>query len=260
MLGSTSIPPALVMAQVYLCPESPRWYMEKGKYDKAFGSLQRLRNHDIQAARDMYYAHKLLEVEAVQRSGNSKWREFFLVKRNRRAAQSSFFVMFMQQFCGVNVIAYYSTQIFENAGFARTEALLVSLGTGIVNFLFAIPAVYTINTFGRRNLLLTTYPLMAVCLFWAGFSFLIPNHDNSANFVAGSSVPTEQPTIPSRAQLGSVAAAIYTFMAVYSPGSGPVPFTYSAEAFPLHIRDVGMSFTTATTWVSISSPWTMCLH
>lgn len=37
-------------------------------------------------------------------------------------------------------------------------------------------------------------------------------------------------------------------MAVYSPGEGPVPFTYSAEAFPLYIRDIGMSFATATTW------------
>jgi MFS family permease len=102
MLGSTSIPPLIVMAQVYLCPESPRWYMEKGKYDKAFKSLQRLRSHDIQAARDMYYAFKLLEVESSQREGKSLWKEFFLVKRNRRAAQSSFFVMFMQQFCGVS--------------------------------------------------------------------------------------------------------------------------------------------------------------
>jgi hypothetical protein len=103
MLASTSLPPAIVMVQVYLCPESPRWYMEKNKFDKAFHSLQRLRSHDIQAARDMYYAFKLLEVEAAEREGKSLWREFFLVRRNRRAAQSSFFVMFMQQFCGVNV-------------------------------------------------------------------------------------------------------------------------------------------------------------
>lgn len=77
--------------------------MEKGKYDKAFKALLRLRKHDIQAARDMYYAYKLLEIEAEERSGKNLWKEFFFVRRNRRAAQSSFFVMFMQQFCGVNV-------------------------------------------------------------------------------------------------------------------------------------------------------------
>lgn len=35
---------------------------------------------------------------------------------------------------------------------------------------------------------------------------------------------------------------------VYSPGEGPVPFTYSAEAYPLYIRPIGMSLATATTW------------
>ncbi|KAF3010806.1 hypothetical protein E8E13_008347 [Curvularia kusanoi] len=236
MLASTSIPPLIVCLQVYFCPESPRWYMEKGKFDKAFNALCRLRNHKIQATRDMYYAYKLLEVEQAERAGRSLWKEFFTVRRNRRAAQSSFFVMFMQQFCGVNVIAYYSSSIFEQAGFSRSEALLTSMGTGITNFLFAVPAIYTIDTFGRRNLLLTTFPLMGLCLLWCGMSFFLPQE-----VVDGELRPTQ-------ARLGSIAAAIYTFMAVYSPGEGPVPFTYSAEAFPLHLRDIGMSFATATCW------------
>jgi hypothetical protein len=52
----------------------------------------------------MYYAYKLLEIEKAERAGKKIWKEFFVKKRNQRAAQSSFFVMFMQQFCGVNVI------------------------------------------------------------------------------------------------------------------------------------------------------------
>ncbi|KAF5849304.1 hypothetical protein GGP41_006223 [Bipolaris sorokiniana] len=233
MLASTSIPPLIVCVQVYFCPESPRWYMEKGKFDRAFQSLCRLRWNKIQAARDMYYAYKLLEIENAHREGRNPVREFFLVRRNRRAAQSAFFVMFMQQFCGVNVIAYYSTSIFRSAGFSQSEALLTSMGTGITNWLFAIPAIYTIDTFGRRNLLLTTFPLMGICLLWCGLSFYLPNNPDGT---------------PTQGRLASIAAAIYTFMAVYSPGEGPVPFTYSAEAFPLHLRDVGMSFATATCW------------
>lgn len=77
--------------------------MEKGKFDKAFHALCRLRKHKIQAARDMYYAYKLLEIETAEREGRNAFKEFFTVRRNRRAAQSAFFVMFMQQFCGVNV-------------------------------------------------------------------------------------------------------------------------------------------------------------
>lgn len=41
---------------------------------------------------------------------------------------------------------------------------------------------------------------------------------------------------------------MYLFEVFYSPGEGPVPFTYSAEAFPVHVRQVGMSWATATTW------------
>lgn len=148
-----------------------------------------------------------------------------------------------------------------NAGFSRPNALLVSMGTGIVNWLFAIPAfvshsplaicfvlstmlttmprIYTIDTFGRRNLLLVGFPLMAIALFWGGFSFLIDGFDWSSG---------ELPADVSNAQLGSIAAAIFCFMAIYSPSEGPVPFTYSAEAFPLHLRDIGMSFATATCW------------
>ena len=230
MLGSTSIPPLIVMCQVYFCPESPRWYMEKGRYDKAWKSFIRLRTSHLQAARDFYYAYCLLKIEAEQKQNRGNvLREMFLVKRNRRAAQSAFFVMFMQQFCGVNVIAYYSSAIFVESGFTRKNALLVSLGTGIINWLFAIPAIYTIDTFGRRNLLLTTFPLMSICLFFTGFSFWIPDDISVA-------------------RLACVALGIYLFMVVYSPGEGPVPFTYSAEAFPLYIRDTGMGFATATTW------------
>jgi hypothetical protein len=100
--------------------------------------------------------------------------------------------------------------MFRDAGLSIRIALIVSLGCGITNWIFALPAVYTIDTFGRRNLLLTTFPLMSLFLLFTGFSFWIPD-DN--------------------ARVGCVATGIYLFMIVYSPGEGPVPFTYSAEAF-----------------------------
>ena len=105
--------------------------------------MLRLRPTPLQAARDMFYTNALLEVEADIQRGRNLFLELFQVPRNRRAAQSACLVMFMQQFCGVNVIAYYSTTIFLNAGFSRTSALLVTMGTGLVNWIFAAPAFYT---------------------------------------------------------------------------------------------------------------------
>ncbi|KAK2748615.1 hypothetical protein FQN55_004168 [Onygenales sp. PD_40] len=136
-------------------------------------------------------------------------------------------------FCGVNVIAYYSSEIFLDAGFSQKASLAASFGFGVINWLFAIPAVYTIDTFGRRNLLLTTFPLMGLFLLFTGFSFWIP---------------TDGSETMRNAHTGCVALGIYLFGIVYSPGEGPVPFTYSAEAYPLYVRAYGMSLATATTW------------
>ena len=130
----------------------------------------------------------------------------------------------------MNVIAYYSSQIFLDGGFSPISALSASFGFGLINWLFAIPAIYTIDTFGRRNLLLTTFPLMSLFLFFTGFSFYIPQDTKKT------------------ARTACIALGIYLFSMVYSPGEGPVPFTYSAEAYPLYVRAYGMSLATATTW------------
>lgn len=76
---------------------------------------------------------------------------------------------------------------------------------------------------------------MCWTLLAAGFCFWIP-HDSSAH-------------------LGLIALFIYLFAAFYSPGEGPVPFTYSAEVFPLSHREVGMSWAVATNnfWASMLS-------
>ncbi|KAI0445585.1 sugar transporter-domain-containing protein [Xylaria telfairii] len=239
MMGSALIPAVIVVALVFFTPESPRWYLTKDRHRDAYKSILQLRYEKVQAARDLFYMDALLQVEkeamVVQQS---KFKEIFTIRRNRNAAIASEIVMYMQQFCGVNAIAYYSTQIFIDSDFSVKAALGASLGFGAVNFLFAIPAFYTIDTFGRRKLLLTTFPLMSLFLFYTGFSFYIPK---------------------GTARVANVALGIYLFGVVYSPGEGPVPFTYSAEAYPLYIRPFGMSLATATTWffnavVSITWP------
>ncbi|KAI9617784.1 hypothetical protein H4Q26_012648 [Puccinia striiformis f. sp. tritici PST-130] len=231
MLGSTVVAPVIVCCMIYYAPESPRWYMSKGRVADAYHAMRKLRFCDLQASRDLFYIAKLLEIENESLQGRNLLTDMWRVPRVRRAAQASGLVMFMQQFCGVNVIAYYSSQVFIEAGFNRKAALLTTMGTGLVNWIFAIPALYTIDTFGRRNLLLTTFPAMAVCLLATGMAFYIPNDG-----------PDDH------RRVGVVAASIYLYMAFYSPGEGPVPFTYSAEAFPLYIRDFGMSYATAVCW------------
>ncbi|KAJ5851619.1 uncharacterized protein N7529_011004 [Penicillium soppii] len=243
-LGSAFIPAVPLLLGIWFCPESPRWLMTKRNHKKAYASLLRLRNSPLQAARDLYRIHAQLEMEKqlISESGFSKsdnmvvrFVELFTVPRLRRAVQASGIVMIAQQMCGINIISFYSSTIFQLAGASNIEALLASFGFGLINFIFAWPAVWTIDTFGRRGLLLFTFPQMCWTLLAAGFCFWIPSSSN--------------------AHIGMIAFFIYLFDAFYSPGEGPVPFTYSAEVFPLSHREVGMAWAVATNnfWASVLS-------
>jgi sugar porter (SP) family MFS transporter len=230
MLGSACIPAIIVLFQIPFVPESPRWLMGKDRHKDSYDSLCQLRLDKIAAARDTFYQYVLLQEEASYQ-GIPTWKrlvEMFTIRRNRNGALGAWIVMFMQQFCGINAIVYYNSTIFIQGGFTEVDALTASWGFGMVNFLFAIPTFYTIDTFGRRNLLLFTFPLMALFLIWTGLGFVAEDG--------------------TKTQTGIVASGVYIFSAIYSAGEGPVPFTYSAEAFPLYIRDIGMGFATATCW------------
>jgi len=152
--------------------------MKKDRYLEAYKSFCRLRNSELQAARDLYYVHCQLAEEMVILKGStyiSRFIELFTIPRVRRATLASFVVMIAQQMCGINIIAFYSSTIFVQAGYSPRQALFASWGFGLVNWIFAFPAVWTIDTFGRRNLLLFTFPNMAWTLLAAGFSFFVPN-------------------------------------------------------------------------------------
>ena len=211
--------------------------MKKNRYASAFKSLRRLRKHEIQAARDLYYIHVLLmEENKIPRGATyfSRAMELFTIPRVRRATVASGVVMLAQQMCGINIIAFYSSTIFEQSGFTSTQAIYASMGFGAVNFVFAFPALFTIDTFGRRSLLLFTFPNMAWSLLLAGLLLLVPGQ---------------------KAQLALVATFVYVFAAFYSPGEGPVPFTYSAEVFPLAQREQGMAWAVSTClfWAAVLS-------
>lgn len=166
--------------------------------------------------------------------------ELFAVPRLRRAMISSALIVIAQQFSGINAMAFYSSTIFSEAGYSPRDCLLASLGFGLTMFIFAIPAVYTMDTFGRRNLLLFTFPNMAWCLLAAGCCFLLP--------------------VGSPARVPLIALFIYLFGAFYGPGMcyllfagvidftdrpgiGPIPSIYFSEAFPLSHRELGAAFT-----------------
>ncbi|KAF4126205.1 Sugar (and other) transporter [Geosmithia morbida] len=241
MLAAPFLPAVPLLILIYFCPESPRWYMKKDRYAEAWKSMNKLRFNEIQVARDIYYISSQLEIEqriVGETHYAQRFAQLFTIPRVRAATLAAFTVMIAQQMCGINIIAFYSTSIFKEAGFDDFKAMIGSLGFGLVNWLFAFPAFWTIDTFGRRSLLLFTFPQMFWTLLAAGLCTLIPS-DEGNNDVRS----------------GLVCLFVFLFGAFYSPGEGPVPFTYSAEVFPLSHREAGMSFAVATClgWAAILS-------
>lgn len=225
------------MMVIYLCPESAAWHVKSGRrYDRAMQSLTRLRNTELQAARELYQSYMQSTASTWEKSTYFKsLAELFSIPRIRRATIAAYTVMLAQQLCGINIISFYSSTIFADANFSIFGALLASVAFGFVNFVGAFPAIWTMDSLGRRSLLLVTLPFMAVTMFAAGLSFSIPA-DNPAHF-------------------GLLASMIYLFCAEYSPGMGPVPAAYAAEVFPLSHREIGMSSAVAVTniWAAVLS-------
>ncbi|KAF3052998.1 hypothetical protein E8E11_010375 [Didymella keratinophila] len=227
-LGSAFIPSFILGVGIFFCPESPRWLMKHGKMAKGFRSMDKLRAHKIIAARDYYYSN-IIYAEELRVAGDSTYfsrlRDCFTVPRIRRSNYGASTVMLAQQMCGINIISFYSSSIFEQVGYTATQALYASLGYGAIQVVFTIPTLFLIDTKGRRTLCLITFPLMCIFLLAAGLSLL--NNDES---------------LSRGARIGPVVLFVYLFTIMYSLGEGPVAFQYSAEVFPTIHREQGMAW------------------
>ncbi|KAL2819664.1 putative facilitated glucose transporter [Aspergillus cavernicola] len=227
-LGSAFLPSLFLGLGIWFCPESPRWLMKHGQYAKGFQSMTRLRAHPIIAARDYYYSYVIYEQELKEARGQGYFRRLwdcFSVPRIRRANYGASTVMLAQQMCGINIISFYSSTIFVNAGYSDTEALYASLGYGAIQMLATIPTLFLIDTKGRRTLCLITFPLMCIFLLAGGLSLLHPDDTGTRG-----------------ERIGPVALFIYLFTICYSLGEGPVAFQYSSEVFPTIQREQGMAW------------------
>lgn len=266
---SSVLPAIVLLTLIFVCPESPRFLMKHQKYAEAYKTLILLRGEPVLAAKELLYVHYQMEVEMrhlhhkrpdpesevvqgavegekkaahlhtrqkqIRRSGRGinywqKLGQLFTERRIRRATLAAVVCMVGQQMCGVNVLAFYSSTFFCDSSNPTSSArddtyltpLFLSWGIGLCNFLFAFPAYYLIDRRGRRWLLLVALPFLAVAMLATSLSFLIPEGNSARGPV--------------------IAFWTYTFMIGYSWSMGPVPFTMSAEVFPLENRVVGMSF------------------
>ncbi|PHH59365.1 hypothetical protein CDD81_3346 [Ophiocordyceps australis] len=245
--GAPMVPSlVLLVMTIWLCPESPRYHLLKGpnySVQKAYKALQQVRNTELQALRDLYLVHKALEQESVGvgdldahanlspgvcwvfRDFFMQFKQLFQQQRLYNAVLSTSTVNLAQQLCGVNVCAFYSGTLFSHVGAQSTViAMAYSLGFGAINFFFALPAIKSIDTLGRRKWLIITLPFMALFMLGAALSALIENQSRRT-WVTG--------------------LFLFMFAIAYSPGLGPMPFTLASESFPLSHREAGTAWAIA---------------
>lgn len=134
-------------------------------------------------------------------------------------------VAVFQQWCGTNVIFNYAQEIFVGAGFDVDGMFINIVITGIANVVFTFVALYTIEKWGRRTLMLIgagglglIYFILGACYF-AGLTGIL------------------------------MVALVVAAISVYAMTLGPVTWTLLAELFPHRIRGIAMATCTFALWV-----------
>jgi sugar porter (SP) family MFS transporter len=231
MLGISAIPGVLLLLAILPLPDSPRWYVSKGRHDEARATLQKVEpGVDIDS--------ELADIEnlnATEAAGS--WREVFTA-RWRRPLVIGVTLALLQQFTGINAIIYYADKIFAAAGFGSptSQSLATLWAIGAVNVVATFVAVAWVDRFGRKPLLLVGSVGMGASLIVVGAMFEIMG-DGTMSHASGTSTTGVVTLI-----------ALVVFIASFAFSLGPVVWTIINEIFPSHFRGRAVAVATAANW------------
>ncbi|RAH56625.1 fructose symporter [Aspergillus piperis CBS 112811] len=154
MLGSSLLFSTILLVGMAFLPESPRWLASKGKYGRAWRVWKSLRDMADPKSLDEYLAMELSVKHDVDQSANEKWHQRYLevcrTPRNRRALVYATAMIFFGQMTGINAVMYNMSNLMAKMNFDDRESVLMSMVGGGALFLGTIPAVFTMDKFGRR--------------------------------------------------------------------------------------------------------------
>ena len=200
MFWAETVPAAAFLVMSFFIPESPV-FLERGKW-KAGGEYSQSQNNSL--------------TSHLSPLTSKKYRHVLLL---------GLVIAVFQQWCGTNVIFNYAQEIFVGAGFDVDGMFINIVITGIANVVFTFVALYTIEKWGRRTLMLIgagglglIYLTLGTCYYIGMTGFLM-------------------------------VTLVVTAISVYAMTLGPVTWTLLAEIFPNRIRGVAMATCTFALWV-----------
>ncbi|GBQ12040.1 sugar porter family MFS transporter [Swaminathania salitolerans] len=224
MFGVAAIPAALFLTGVLFLPYSPRWLIIQGRHKEAREVLLSLREDPLEAAKEIRAIREQLEV---------KQHGFALLKSNpnfRRSLALGIMLQAMQQLAGINIIMYYAPNILSRAGFDATSQMWCTAIIGLVNMLATFIAVGLVDKWGRKPILYIGFTVMALGMAALAMLLATDMSSQTSQFIA--------------------VFLLLIFCTGFAMSAGPLMWVLCSEIQPMQGRNLGISVSTLTNWLT----------
>jgi sugar porter (SP) family MFS transporter len=223
MLGLAAIPALILFLGTLYLPESPRWLVCKGFEDKAFEILTFIREGGIR--------EEIEEIKtACAQEGSVKIKDLF-AQWVRPALIVGVGLAVFQQIIGCNTVIYYAPTILTEAGFGASSAILSTVGIGALNVLVTVLALFIMDKFDRKKMLIFGSVGMAITLIALSVFMAVSSN-------AGNILP----------YITLMACGLYIFF--FALTWGPVMWIMIGEIFPLKVRGLGVGASGMANWTA----------
>ncbi|MGO1316836.1 MAG: sugar porter family MFS transporter [Cellulomonadaceae bacterium] len=232
------IVPATVYGLMALrLPESPRFLVARGKYDKASQVL-----FDFTGIQNVN-----LKIEEIKATIDSENKESLRDLRGKAFGLKpvvwvGILLSVFQQFVGINVIFYYSTTLWRSVGFEESDALTITVITSVTNIVVTIVAILLVDKVGRRIMLLVGSAGMAVALTTMAVAFSQATLETAADGTQTASLAGAWAT--------TALVAANAFVVFFGATWGPLVWVLLGEMFPNRIRAGALAVAAAAQWAA----------
>lgn len=217
MMGVETLPAVLFFLLLFTIPESPRWLVKRSRNEEVRSVLFQLGNEhpdkELQEIKQSLVAEKAGKTETL-----------FTRKYSFPIILAVLLATF-NQFSGI-IAMNYAPRIFEMTGLAKDLALLQVVGVGLTNLFFTVLAMFIIDRFGRKTLLVLGSMGMIVFLGLTSSAFYQESFTGYSIFIY-----------------------LIGFMACFAFSQGAVIWVFLAEVFPNAVRAKGQALGSLTHWI-----------